>query len=193
MKTQYSIFITIIILALSFLALPPVQAADLSVTQGGKEILSFRQTANGFRAASARLQLDVVKSPAGFLLVLGGKEYKMKGKEKGYKIYNPSGALVYKIKEKDAKIKILRSENDPAPWAVKLKGDHYKVASGEREIGKVKFYGDKKKIKVKDTGGAEVCEAAANWLVPAPAVVLFSGLKERDMLILFAALCLVGK
>ena len=191
MKTKHFFFISAVILAFSFVA--PALADDLSVKQGGKEIYSFKKTGDGFRASSARLFLDVAKDKAGYRLVLGGKEYRMKEKESGFKIYDSAGAMIFKIKEKEDKIKILRSENDPAPWAVKLKGDHYKVMSGDKEIGKVKFYGDKKKIKVKDAKGTDICEAAAARLYAAPAVALFAGLREGDALVLFAALSVLNK
>lgn len=193
MKTLCFFLVSVVVLAFS--SLSPAEAADLSVKQGGREILSFTKTADGFgyRAASARLFLDVVKDKGGYKLVLGGKVYKVKEKEKKYKIYDQSGTLKFAIKEKENKIKILKSENDPAPWAVKFKGDHYKVTKGEQEIGKIKFYQDKKKIKVKDAKGTEICEAAANKLHAAPAVLLFTGLNESDMLILFSALALYNQ
>ncbi len=191
MKAKHFFFFSAMILAFSFVA--PVLAADLTVKQGGKEIFSFKKTGDGFRAASARLFLDVAKDKAGYKLILGGKEYRMKQKESGFKIYDPAGTMIFKIKEKDEKIKILRSENDSAPWSVKLKGDQYKVMSGDRELGKVKFYGDKKKIKVKDAKGAETCEAAAARLYAAPAVALFTGLREGDALILFTALSILNR
>ncbi len=191
MKTLHFFLIPIMILAYSFIA--PAQAADLSVKQGGKEIFSFKKTAEGYTATSARLILNVVKDKAGYRLLMGGKEYQVKEKENGYKIYDPSGKMIFKIKEKESKIKVMKSEDDPAPWSIKFKGDHYKIVGGERDLGKIKFYPDKKKIKVKDAKGAEICEAAANRLYAAPAVVLFAGFKESDMLILFAALSLINK
>ncbi len=191
MKTKHFFLFLAMILAFSFVA--PALAADLTVKQGGKEIFSFRKTGDGFRASSARLFLDVARDKAGYRLILGGKEYRMKEKENGFKIYDPAGTMIFKIKEKDEKIKILRSENDPAPWSVKLKGDQYKVMSGDRELGKVKFYGDKKKIKVKDAKGAETCEAHAARLYAAPAVALFTGLREGDALVLFAALSILNR
>ncbi len=191
MKTSHFFIVLIMIVSFSFVA--SAQSDNISVKQGGREIFSFTKTGGGYRATSARLFLDVVKVPAGYRLVMGGKEYKVKEKENGYKIYDPSGKLIFKIKEKESKIKVLKSENDPAPWALKLKDDHYKVLSGEREIGKIKFYNDKKKIKVKDAKGTEICEATANRLFAAPAVAVFEGLKEGDALILFAVLSLVDR
>ncbi len=191
MKTTRFFLILIMIVSFSFLA--SAQSDNLSVKQGGKEIFSFTKTGGGYKAASARLFLDVVKDKAGYRFIMGGREYRVKEKENGYKIYDPSGSMIYKIKEKEGKIKVMKSEDDPSPWAIKFKGDHYKVVSGERELGKIKFYNDKKKMKVKDAKGAEVCEASANRLRAAPAVALFQGLKESNALIIFAALSLVNR
>ncbi len=188
MKTTRFFLISMMILA--FAGAVSAQPDDLSLRQGGREFFSFKKNSGGYRATSARFFLDVVKEKTGYRLIMGGREYRIKEKENGYKIYAPSGSLLYKIKEKENKIKVLKSENDPAPWALKYKGDHYKVVSGDRDLGKVKFYGDKKKIKVKDRNDNEICQGSATRLYAAPAVVLFEGIKESDMLILVAALSL---
>lgn len=191
MKTTRFLLVSMTILSLSLAV--SAQPNDLSLKQGGRDFLSFKKTPEGYRAASARFFLDVIKDKTGYRLIMGGKEYRVKEKENGYKLYAPSGSLMYKIKEKENKIKVLKSENDPAPWSLKYKGDHYKVTSGDRDLGKVKYYGDKKKIKVKDRNDNEICQGSATRLYAAPAAVLFEGIKESDMLMLFALLSLVAR
>ncbi|HNW27474.1 MAG TPA: hypothetical protein PKN50_03260 [Spirochaetota bacterium] len=188
MKSIRLFLIPMMILSLALAA--SAQPNDLSLKQGGRDFFSFKKTADGYRATSARLFLDVIKDKTGYRLIMGGKEYLVKEKENAYKIYGTTGSLIYKIKEKENKIKVMKSENDPAPWLLKYKGGHYKVVSGDRDLGKVKFYGDKKKLKVKDRNDNEICQGTADRLYAAPSVVLFEGLKESDMLILFAALSL---
>lgn len=186
-------FFLVLAMMLSFSLVAVAQSDDLSVKQGNKEILAFKKTANGYMATSTTLLLDIVKVPTGYTLVMGGKEYKIQEKENSLKIYDPAGNMIYKIKEKTGKIKILGSGIEQTLWAIKIKDDHYTVLSGEQEIGKIKLYKEDKKIKVKDKKGNEICEATANRLYSAPAVTVFEGLAEKDLLILFAALALYNK
>ena len=89
--------------------------------------------------------------------------------------------------------KISQKEDDPSPWSLKKKSaeNKYKVKKADMEIGKVKYYPEKEKIKVKDAGDNEICSMNAQRLYACPAICLFTELEEKDRLLLFALLVIV--
>ncbi len=80
-------------------------------------------------------------------------EVKAKGDD-DFKLRTPDGALTWKVKLSGDKIKISDNEENQNPFVLKLGyEDKAKIlAQDESEIGAVKFYGDKTKVKI----GADV-------------------------------------
>ncbi len=61
-----------------------------------------------------------------------------------------------KIRLKPDKVKVYKTDDDPAPIAFKVKPEKIKVVQGEEVLGKVKYYPDTGKMKAKDAAGNEV-------------------------------------
>ncbi len=158
--------------------------------QDSEDWLTVKLKGETWSAASPNLTLSVKQKGDKIKLTISSAEYVAKLKEEKIKIYNPDESLRLIIKKSSEKIKILQSEDDPNPWSLKLKddGQSYKVSKGEQEIGKVKFYPDKSKIKTKDPDEREFCSIKTDKLLPGAAVCLFNGLSEEDQLILFTLL-----
>ncbi len=171
-------------------------AADLSVelTRSSKKWLTFKGSAKGGGSASdERLTLTAAPEAAGYRLQLGGKEYRVKIKDQSYKVNAPNGKLLFKIKRKEGKVKVMRTEDDKNAWSISTKGgkESFKVKKGEREIGKCAYYKDKKQVKAKNAKGEVLCTARSSGPLMSPAVALFDGIADRDMLVLFTMLCLL--
>lgn len=186
-----NLFLSVLILALPAYAV--AQTADLVVTQGKKEALSFKKTGAGYTARSASMTLDIIREQGGYRFTMGGVMYQVKQKDASWKLRTKQGQLLFKVKLKQEKIKVLRSEDDPKPWEIKLKGDHYKIVWTGTDYGKIALQKDKNRLKVKDRKGGEIAEASPAVLSAAPAVLLVTGLSEQDRLLLFALLCVVGR
>jgi len=79
----------------------------------------------------------------------------VKAKDDDFKLRTPDGALLWKVKLNDDKIKVSDNEGNVHPFVLKTGyEDKAKVlAQDESELGMVKFYGDR--TKVKDLAGAE--------------------------------------
>ncbi len=185
-------FYVAILILISF----PSNAADSSITlvRASKKWLSFQGSSkNGGSATDNQYVVTITPDAKGFRFQFGKNGFQLKIKDKSYKLYSPDGNLLFKIKQKEGKIKILRSEEDPSPWSLKPKEgkNSFKIKKGEQEIGKCAWYEDKKMIKVKNASGSVLCTAASPVLVMSPAVALFEGLSDRDRLLLFALLAMM--
>jgi hypothetical protein len=81
-------------------------------------------------------------------------------KEDKLKFKSGDGTLWLKLKfkreEGKEKIKVSLVEEEAEPWALKIKEDKVKVEKGETEVGKVKYYPDTGKLKLKDAQDNEV-------------------------------------
>jgi hypothetical protein len=172
------------------------EAADLSITlvRASKKWLSFQGSSkNGGSATDERYIVTIEPDAKGYRLQYGKNAFQLKIKDKSYKLYTPDGKLLFKVKRKEGKIKILRSEEDPSPWSLKPKEDKdsFKIKKGDKEIGKCTWHAEKKVIRVKNTGGIVLCTATSPVPAMSPAVVLFEGLSDRDRLLLFALLAMI--
>jgi len=128
-----------------------------------------------------------------FAIVLGGAEHQLfagdkqvataKLKEDKLKV---EGDVAFQLKFKADKIKLTLAEGGPE-WDLKYKEDKVKVVKGETELGKVKFYPDKGKLKVKDAGEQELAVSRdIGGLTAAPAPLLIPELspEQRDLIML---------
>jgi hypothetical protein len=116
-----------------------------------------------------------------------------KGGADKIKLEDAAGKLLWKIKFKDDKIKVSDNEENEGGYSLKPKGDDVKVKKGEDEIGKVKFYADDGRIKVKDATGAEqfkakTAKASAMW-----GVLLMKDIPEPQRFVVMAEIGARGR
>ncbi len=100
---------------------------------------------------------------------------KVKYKEGSIKLVNDSEELLYKIKWTSEKVKIANNEEMTNPYELKRKSEEkvgVKDQAG-KEIGKVKFYADNGKLKVKDAQEKEILISKDLKLSAAPGVILY--------------------
>ncbi len=176
-------------------------ADKLKVKKGEEVLFTFAEVEGGakWKAKSKNLELKITRDAEKYKFSMRGQEkkFKLKRKESKFKLYDQDGKLRFKVKlyPGNEKLKISQKEDDPNAWALKKKiGDNkYKVKQGEENIGKLKFYPEKGKIKVKNAAESEVCTMKAKGLLASPVVALLPGLNEEDRLLLFAVLVIVGQ
>ncbi len=170
----------------------PAEEEALTLKMESGEKLAFRKVEQGGEAASATLKFVVTPDAKGYLFQSPDLTLQARIKESKIKIYGPDGKLRLKIKKEDDKIKILRSEEDPSAWSIRFKMENssYKVKQGETEIGKAKFYADRKVIKVKDSSGKVLARMSSDKPRSAAAVALLTDLKGEERLVLYALLLL---
>ncbi len=94
--------------------------------------------------------VNVTFSQGGSLVASGKLE------EGKLKLKTPDGSFYFKVKFKEDKTKVYLSDEDEEGYSIKIKEDKYKIKRGETELGKIKFYPDNGKLKVKDVNDAEL-------------------------------------
>jgi hypothetical protein len=113
-----------------------------------------------------------------------------------FKLKDEAGKLLWKVKLKDDKVKISDTEEGDGDntFSIKTKDDGFKVKRGEdKELGKVKFYPDDKRIKVKDAAGSEQFKASADKASAAWGVLLLSDIPEDLRFVIMAELASRGR
>ncbi len=91
----------------------------------------------------------------------GGPVAEVKPGESGFKVRTPEGELLWKVKISAEKIKISDNEENRNPFVLRLSGeDRVKVLRDETtDLGRVKFYRDRGKVKVKDLADQTLFES----------------------------------
>lgn len=194
MRNLVSIIPVVISLAF-FVHAASADAGATVLKRNGADWITLSDEGGIITASSKSSSIKLARAGAGFSITSKSGVYQVKPKEDKLKIYSPSGGLVLKIKITPEKIKVMRSEDDPEPWAIKSKagsGD-LKVKRGETELGKVAFYPAKSEIKVKDMTGSEVCSMTATAISTPPAVCLMNGLPDESAVMVFALLNALGQ
>lgn len=133
----------------------------------------------------------------------GKRKYELEGSDvvaevkpgdKGFKVRTPEGNLLWKVKITDEKIKISDNEENENPYELKVKGtDEVKVERNGVKLGKVKFYRDRGKVKVKDASEAERYESNTELYSALYGVLLMDDIPERERYIIMAELLLRAK
>jgi len=123
----------------------------------------------------------------------GEAAFEVKSSDKGFKLRAPDDKLLWKVKIDDDKIKVSDNEENKSPWVLKTKyEDKVKVLDpGEQEIGEVKFYADK--VKVKDAGGTDRHTIDGGRRSAAFGVMLMSGVPADQRGIIAAELLVRGR
>ena len=110
-----------------------------------------------------------------------------------FKLKTKDGKLLWKVKLKADKVKISDNEEGDNAYAIKKKDDGFNVALGDRKLGKVKFYPDDDRIKVKDADGNAVFKASAGKASGAWGVLLLKDIPEAQRFIIMAELASRGR
>ncbi|PWT91897.1 MAG: hypothetical protein C5B54_04470 [Acidobacteria bacterium] len=117
----------------------------------------------------------------------------VKDGDDGFKLRTADGKLLWKVKFGDDKIKISDNEENNNPYELKPKGDdRVKVEKNNSELGEVKFYKDRQKVKVK-VNEAEKYESNTDLYSSAYGVLVIDAIPERERNILIAELLMRKK
>lgn len=124
----------------------------------------------------------------------GNRVAEVKPNDDGFKVRTPDGNLLWKVKISADKIKISNNEENNNPFELKRKeADRVKVTLGKTELGEMKFYGDRQKVKVKDANERELFESNTNHASTAYGVLLLQTIPETERYIIMAELLARGK
>jgi hypothetical protein len=108
------------------------------------------------------------------------------------KIKSPEGQLLWKIKLKDGKVDVLRQEEGGADFTFKLKDDKIKVRAGEKTLGKVKLYPERKKVKIKDAAENVRFKINAETLSAGYGALLLDDVSVEEQLVMVAEIMSAG-
>jgi hypothetical protein len=113
----------------------------------------------------------------------------------GFKVRTPSGALLWKVKLDDDKIKVSDNEENRNAWSIKTKyADKVKVVNAsDAEVGQVRFYRDRQKVKVEDAAGAELFESSTTRDSAAFGVLLMRHVPAGHRAIIMAEILARGR
>lgn len=116
------------------------------------------------------------------------------GDDGGFKLRTPEGQLLWKVKRyDDGRIKISDNEENLNPYTLRPKEeDRVKVKREEAELGAVKFYADRGKMKVKDEADVELFESNTDRFSGAYGVLLMEDIEPVHQYILIAELLAQG-
>ncbi|MEP7219866.1 MAG: hypothetical protein ABI876_13170 [Bacteroidota bacterium] len=109
-----------------------------------------------------------------------------------FKLRTTDGKLLWKIKDDGAKIKISNNEENANPYELKRGDEEISVRENGTEIGKVKFYTDRGKVKVKDAAGKELYESNNERQSTMFGVMLMARIPETERYIIMAELASRG-
>ncbi|GAB4272773.1 MAG: hypothetical protein Kow0029_11810 [Candidatus Rifleibacteriota bacterium] len=118
----------------------------------------------------------------------------VKYKDEGFKLVDANERLLFKVKFKDGKVKIADNEEMNLPYELKKKNDS-KIEirdKASKEIGNIKFYPDKGKLKVKDSSEKEVIISKDLKLSYAPGVILFEEIPLKLRFVIISELIKKG-
>lgn len=128
-----------------------------------------------------------------------GTAFRLEQDKEGFTIYGPDKAVVFKVRAKPEKVEILRGVLDTQGWSVKLKDTAFwqdiswKVKKGSTYLGRIKYYANKGKIKVKNEARIAICSMKTTRPGIGAVVCLMDAVKEEELTVLFASLALLGK
>jgi hypothetical protein len=113
----------------------------------------------------------------------------VKADSDSFKVRTSDGKLLWKVKFNDDKIKISNNEEMTNPFALKAgEQDRVKVLREETEIGKVKFYRDRGKVKVDKLDETTLFESNTNTFAAFYGVLLMDEIPARERYIIMAEL-----
>jgi hypothetical protein len=111
-----------------------------------------------------------------------------------FKLKAADGRLLWKIKFVDSKVKIASNEEMNNAFVLKPgETDRIKVLREETEIGKVKFYRERGKVKVENPADAAQYESNTNLFSGAYGVLLMNDIPAAERLIILTELLARGR
>jgi len=111
-----------------------------------------------------------------------------------FKLKGADGRLLWKIKFVDSKIKIANTEEMNNAFVLKPgETDRIKVLREETEIGKVKFYRERGKVKVENPADVAQYESNTNLFSGAYGVLLMNDIPAAERLIIMTELLARGR
>lgn len=123
-----------------------------------------------------------------------GQIVEVKSGEKAFKVRTADGRLLWKVKLSPDKIKISDNEEGLNPFVLDIKSNEaVKVLRDAEEIGKVNFYRDRAKIKVKNAQEAELYDSNTDRYSAMYGVLLMDKIPEAERYIIMAELLLRGQ
>lgn len=125
----------------------------------------------------------------------GAAVAEVKSDAAGFKLRTAQGALLWKVKLDDDKIKVSDNDENHSAWVLKTKyQDKVKIVDpSEVEIGEVKFYRDRGAAKVKDMAGAELFDSHTTRYSAAYGVLLMKGVPAELRPIIMAEILIRGR
>lgn len=119
----------------------------------------------------------------------------VKSKSGSFKLSNEAGALLWKVKIKPQKIKISNNEEGNNPFVIKFKSaEKAKIYdNNSTQIGKVKFYSGKGKLKVKDSSEKEMFSCKVSKLLPSAGVLMYKSIPLEQRAAIITELLKLGK
>jgi hypothetical protein len=124
----------------------------------------------------------------------GGLVAEVKSDADSFKVRSPEGKLLWKVKLADDKIKISDNEEGNNAYVVESKSaGRTKVFQNTQEIGKVNFYPDRGKVKVKNATENELFESNTSRHSAMYAILLMDRMAESERYIIMAELLARGR
>ncbi|MBN1671682.1 MAG: hypothetical protein JXR37_11640 [Kiritimatiellae bacterium] len=168
------------------------EATYTLVYAGGKTVSITRVSDKKWTATESGATLTVELGEKNSVTLLAGDTRIAEAEAKGGKIKlaEPNGTFYLEIKFQADKTKVTVTDGED-PYEFKAKDDKIKVARGSSEYGKIKYYPDTGKLKVKDLIETEVAVSRdIKQLTAAPGVFAIPNLEAQKrtfiMLVLFA-------
>lgn len=123
-----------------------------------------------------------------------GPVAEVKPMDYGFKLRAPGGDLLWKVKLAPGKVKISDNPQGDNPFVLQEKeGGRVKLIHGGLELGKVKYYSDTGKVKVKDLDGTELYVSKSGHPSVAYGVLLLPGATPAQRYILMAEILARGR
>lgn len=165
------------------------RAFAIEVTRNGSEML-LTIVGNG-----QRTPVPTTNARGARTYQLASGSVDVKPSDSGFKLRRSDGALLWKVKLDEDKIKVSDNEENRGAWVLKTKyADKVKVLDPrETEIGEVKFYDDRGKAKVKDARDVELFESDTPRHSAALGVLLMSAVPREHQAVIVAELLGRGK
>jgi hypothetical protein len=158
----------------------------VTVTKRGDGAIEVSFTDGGQKTTLQGISKDGVKrkySSGGNVL------FEVKGDDGGFKLRNPAGGLLYKVKFSDDKIKVSDNEENTNAFELKTReGDRIKVmAPGDKEMGNVRS------TTVENATGKKLFEVSGRPGSAGYGVLLLEGIPAAQRFIVLAELVSRGK
>lgn len=167
-------------------------------TPDGKEAVQFKIRGDDikieFLSEGEQRVLRLKTDPRGkrkYSLEGGQVAALVKAKDYGFKVFDTQDRLLWKVKIYEDKIKISDNEENKNPFELRVGEGGLKV-KGRVNIGKVNFYRDKGKIKVKDAWDREVLSSKTRRFSAMFGVLLLDMIPEAHRYIIMAEILLRG-